>query len=118
MGLLNEEAYEVKRDELVYDFLRQIDTVNKAVTLPEGAGTLMRGQILDFDAKTGKYAVHQSDGTASVVVAFTTKYEEEDTEMVVECYISGNFRSAYCISEAEITEKDWDNLRKSGIVLK
>lgn len=118
MSILNKEAYEVKRDELIYDSSRAPDAVNKVVSLPEGKGTFLRGQILDFDEKTGKYAVHQTGGTASAIVAVTTEYDAEESDTVVECYVNGTFRKAACISAEELTENDWNNLRNSGIVLK
>lgn len=118
MGDLISEAYKVERDELIYDSSRSADVVNKVVSLPEGKGTLFRGQILDFDEKTGKYAVHQKEGTVSAIVAVTTEYDAEESEAVVECYVNGTFRTTACISEEELTENDWNNLRNGGIVLK
>lgn len=118
MSILNEEAYEVKRDELIYDSSRAADAVNKVVSLPEGKGTLFRGQILDFDEEIEEYAVHQKGGTASAIVAVTTEYGAEESDAVVECYVNGPFRATACISAEELTENDWNNLRNSGIVLK
>lgn len=113
---LNKEAYEVKRDNLVYDSSHQIDAKNVTVTVPEGAGVFRRGEILDF--KDGKYAAHSEGGTASVIVAECASYSENDTEVAVPVYISGAFRQSACITSVELTETDIEALRSKGIYLK
>jgi len=113
---LNEEAYKVERDKLVYDSSHPVDAKNVTVTVPEGTGIFKRGEILDF--KDGKYAVHTEGGTASVIVGENTPYAEDDTELAVPAYISGSFRLSECFASVELTERDIESLRAKGIYLK
>jgi hypothetical protein len=117
MKTLNKESYRVEPNSLIYDFYRIIDAKNVEVTLSgDSAGTLKRGQVLDFT--DGKYVVHADDGTANCLVTDDVEYAQGDTEAVVSVYISGNFRRDKVVAETELTEKDLDNLRMHGIVLK
>lgn len=117
MKRLNEEAYRMEPNALIYDFHRPIDAKNVVVKLPEGkAGVLKRGQLIDF--VDGEYTPHAEDGVANCLVSDDVSYTETDTEAVVSVYISGNFRANKVITEAELTETDADNLRIHGICLK
>lgn len=117
MKQLNKEAYRVEPNNLIYDYLRPIDTKNVVVTLPgKSAGILKRGQVIDFD--DGNYAPHAESGTTNCLVTDDVAYTETDTEIVVSVYINGNYRKSKVITEVELTETDMDNLRIHGIVLK
>lgn len=113
---LNKEAYEVKRDNLIYDSSHKVDAKNVTVTVPKDAGVFRRGEILDF--KEGNYVAHTADGTASVIVAECTSYSEADTEVAVPVYISGAFTLSACVTSVELTETDIEALRSKGIYLK
>ncbi len=113
---LMKEAYEVNKDNLIYDYLRLIDAKNVMVQLPQGSGTLKRGQIIDFDEN--KYQVHKAGGTANCIVATDVSYSEEETEAAVSVYISGDFSMDACISDAAVESQDIESLRSSGIILK
>ena len=42
---------DMKMDNLIYDHFKIIDAKVVPVTVPDGAGTLRRGQLLDFNAE-------------------------------------------------------------------
>lgn len=114
---LNETAYTIEKDKLIYDSMRLIDAANVTVTVPkEKVGTLKRGQLLDF--AEGKYVVHAESGTASVIVAEETPYAADDTDITVPVYVSGNFRKSEVESDVELTAVDLENLRLKEIYLK
>lgn len=117
--VLNQKVCESKNDALIHDAHRVLDVMNKTISLTKGtAGTLVRGQVLDFDAEKGTYKVHATGGTASGIVATDTSYGEEDEKVVAPVYISGDFRASACVSAVELTETDKENLRMKDIVLK
>lgn len=60
---------DMKMDNLIYDHFKIIDAKVVPVTVPDGAGTLRRGQLLDFDAEKKTFAVHASGGTANCIVS-------------------------------------------------
>lgn len=114
---LFEKVHEEKKDNLIYDYLRLIDS--RAVTLTltgDTAGTVRRGQVIDFDA--GRYSLHATGGTANCIVAESTEYAKGDTEVVVPVYISGDFRTSAVLSDVELTDTDTESLRGFGVVLK
>lgn len=115
MRQLNKEAYEVTKDSLIYDSRHPIDAVNVTVEVTD-AGMLLRGQVLDF--ADGKYSIHKSGGTVSVIVAENTAYTAEDTTVAVPAYTSGTFRMSACITEDELSETDIETFRSKGIYLK
>lgn len=110
------ESYEVEKDNLIYDYLRLIDAKNVMVQVPQGKGTLKRGQLIDFDEN--KYQPHKSGGTANCIVAADVSYSDEETEAAVSVYISGDFRTEACITDVSVEDSDIENLRSSGIILK
>lgn len=118
MRQLNKEAYEVTKDSLVYDSRHPVDAVNVTVDVADaGEGMLPRGQVLDF--ADGKYSVHKSGGTVSVIVAESTGFTAENAGTVtVPVYTSGTFRMSACITEEELTETDMEAFRSKGIYLK
>lgn len=114
---LNQKAYSVEPDNLIYDHSHPIDADNVMISVPAGtAGILARGQIIDFS--DGAYVPHAENGAASVIVAENTSYTEDDTEIVAPVYISGPFRKSACIAETELTASDEETLRTKGIYLK
>ena len=113
---LNQETYEVNKDNLIHDYLRIIDAKNVTVHVETGGGTIKRGQIIDFSE--GKFKLHKDGGTANCICAADTTYTADETEVIVSVYISGNYRKAYCISDVDLNETDVENLRSSGIILK
>lgn len=114
---LNQKAYSVEPDNLIYGHSHPIDADNVTVTVPAGAaGTLKRGQIIDFSE--GAYVPHAENGEASVIVAEDTPYAENDTEAVVPVYISGCFRKSACIADTDLTVPDEETLRAKGIYIK
>ena len=114
---LNKEAYRVEPDNLIYGHSHPVDADDVTVTVPAGtAGELARGEILDFSDDT--YVPHAENGTASVIVAVSTPYAEEDTEITVPVYVSGCFRRSSCKTEAGLTVSDEETLRTKGLYLK
>ena len=114
---LNKKAYEVGKDNLIYDGSHDTDVKNVEVTVSkEGGGVLLRGQILDF--AEGAYSVHAANGTANAIVAESMEYTEDDETVIVPVYISGTFRQSACLTDAELTVKDVEALRSAGIFLK
>lgn len=119
MEILNKEAYAVEPDHLIYDRYRLIDSWTIPVTVSSGtAGTLQRGQVVDFNAETGIYELHKEGGVAKCIVARNTVYTEDETEVATHVYISGDFRASACVTDVELTMGDIEHLRDSGIVLK
>lgn len=117
MSLLNNQAYAVEKDKLVYDAKHPIDVANIPVTVaPSDAGEIKRGQIID--CKDGDYSLHAEDGEPSAIVAETTSYAADDTEIVVTVYTSGTFRASEIIANPELTAADTEALRGKGIYLK
>lgn len=116
---LNNEAYEMKKDNLVYDLSHQRDARNISIAVTEGEnGIIKRGQVIDYSETEGKYTLHTSEGMAAAITASDTFYTESDTEITVPVYISGTFRTQACITDTELTTKDIENLRSKGIYLK
>ncbi len=109
---------DMKMDNLIYDHFKIIDAKVVPVTVPDGAGTLRRGQLLDFDAEKKTFAVHASGGTANCIVCNDTEYTEEDSIITTSAYISGDFRKSEVISSVELDVVDDENLRSAGIILK
>lgn len=114
---LNNEVYEVKKDNLVYDSSHPIDARDVTVTVPlESVGTLRRGQVLDV--AEGNYTIHAEGGSVSVIVAESTPYAADDTSVVVPVYLSGAFRKSACVTDVELTDGDVEAFRSKGIYLK
>ncbi|RKI24666.1 hypothetical protein D7V82_14665 [bacterium 1xD8-6] len=114
---LNQKAYSVEPDNLIYGHSHPVDADNATVSVPEGtAGVLARGQVLDFSE--GAYMPHAEGGKASVIVAEDTAYAEDNTEVTVPVYISGCFRKSACIAGTDLTVSDEEELRAKGIYLK
>ncbi len=119
MDNMVKEAYCVEKDDLIYDYLRLIDSKNVTVTLDGGSdGCLERGQVIDFDSVSGSYKPHKSGGAANCIVAADTAYTSEDTEITVTVYISGNFRQSRVLADVSLTAADLESLRSFEIVLK
>lgn len=117
--ILNEEAYKVEKDGLVYDLYAPIDVKNVTVTIEAGTmEALKRGQLIDFDETEGKYKPHAAEGAANCIVARDVKLTTRDTDAVASVYISGNFRASSVVTEEELTEKDVENLRSKNIILR
>ncbi len=114
--VLNKEVYVAEKDNLIYDMSHPKDAKLVPVSLPEGAGEVKRGQVIDY--ADGKYTIHASGGFAAAIAAETIKYAESDTEMPVPVYTSGTFRTSACVSDAELATVDIENLRSKGIYLK
>lgn len=116
---MNKTAYKVEGDRLLYDNSHPLDARNVSVVVPEGsAGTLKRGQVMDFDSAKEKFSVHAAGGTASCILAEDATYAEDDTEVIAAVYMSGTFRKSACITDEELTEADGEVLRSKGIYLK
>lgn len=115
---LNNEAYTVVKDNLIYDSSHPIDSaaVTVSVSAGENGGVILRGEVLDF--AEGKYKQHEADGTASAIVAETTSYAKNDTDVTVPVYISGSFRKSACHATPELTDTDVEALRQHGIYVK
>lgn len=114
---LNKAAYEVEKDNLVYDGSHPFDGATVKVTVPtESVGIIRRGQVLDF--ADGTYSLHAESGTTSAIVSVSTPYAEDDTEVIVPVYFSGTFRKSACITDVELTVTDVEALRSKGIYLK
>lgn len=114
---LNNEAYEVKKDNLVYDGSHPFDGATVNVTVPsEKSGTIQRGQLLDF--ADGVYTLHAEGGAVSAIVSISTPYAEDDTEVIVPVYFSGTFRKSECITDVKLTVSDVETFRSKGIYLK
>lgn len=117
MKQLNEEAYRMEPNPLIYDFHRPIDAKNIVIRLTAGKeGVLKRGQLIDFANDT--YTPHTEGGLANCLISDDVSYAVTDTEVVASVYISGNFRANKVITDVELTETDADNLRIHGICLK
>jgi hypothetical protein len=118
MALLNGEAYTVKRDKLIYDSKHPIDatTVQVSVT-SDKEGVIRRGQLLY--CKDGVYSAKKADDNeASAISVETTSYSSDDTDIVVEAYISGTFRKSEIVTDSDISAADEEALRGKGIYLK
>lgn len=117
MGLLNKQVYTMERDKLIYDATHPIDAgvVQVSIT-PEEEGVIERGTVID--CTNGIYKVHEAGGEVSVIVAEDTDYAADDTEIVVQVYISGTFRASEVKTDEELTEADLETFRSKGIYLK
>ncbi len=116
---LNEKAYEMKLDNLIYDNTHPIDGCVASIKVPaEKAGVLKRGQILDFSEADGSYVPHAESGSVSAIVANDTEYAADDTEVSASVYISGTFRKSACKTDVALTVADIEKLRSKGIYLK
>lgn len=117
MSLLNNLAYTVEKDKLVYDSKHPLDAIAVPVVIESGVdGVFERGQLLDFD--NDAYSIHTESGSPSAIVARNATYTSDDTEVVVAVYTSGTFRASEVISEPAITIADIEGLRSKGIYLK
>lgn len=122
MKQLNKEAYEVTKDNLVYDGRHPLDAANVAVTsLPAEGGELKRGLVLDYYG--GNYVPHGTgDSTycAAAIVAESIAFGAGETEVTAAVYTSGSFRRSACIAggDVEVTDMDAEELRSKGIYLK
>lgn len=118
MALLNREAYTVDRDRLIYDATHKIDATAVPVEIAsDSEGVIRRGQLLYYKSD-GKFSVKKADGDASVITAETTSYSADDTEIVVEAYISGTFKRSEIVADGDLTDGDVEALRGKGIYLK
>lgn len=117
MSLLNKQAYVVEKDRLVYDAKHPIDVTNVPVAVaPSDEGEIKRGQVID--CTNGVYGIHSESGDPSAIVAETTGYAADDTEIIVTVYTSGTFRACEVIANPELTTADIEALRGRGIYLK
>lgn len=117
MSLLNNLAYTVEKDRLVYDAKHPIDATAVQVMVESSTGGILkRGQLLDFDNNV--YSIHSAEGAPSAIVARDATYTSDDTEVVAAVYTSGTFRASKVISEPEITMADTEGLKSKGIYLK
>lgn len=117
VSVLNNLAYTVEKDRLVYDAKHPIDATAVEVMVESGAdGILKRGQLLDFGDNA--YSIHSDGGVPSAIVARDAAYTSDDTEVVVAVYTSGTFRASEVIAEPEISMTDIEGLRSKGIYLK
>lgn len=118
MALLNREAYTFKKDKLKYDSKHPFDATTVQVTVASDTeGVIKRGQLLY--CKDGVYSVKKADDNeASAISAETTSYSADDTDIVVEAYISGTFTKSEIVTDSEITAADEETLRSKGIYLK
>lgn len=117
MSLLNRPAYEVEKDNLVYDAKHPVDVkvVQVKVTADE-AGVIKRGQVIDSEA--GEYSIHAASGEPCMIAEEDTSYAADDTEVAVLVYISGTFRASEVIANPELTDADIETLRIKNIILK
>ena len=117
MALLNKEAYEMKKDSLLYDGRHPFDVSNVQVKLtPTEAGVIRRGQVID--CANGDYSIHAEGGEASAIVAESTSYAMDDTDVSVTVYTSGTFRASEVLAAPDLTDADVEALRGKGIYLK
>ncbi len=117
MGLLNKNSYKVEADHLIYDTTHPVDAKNVQVLItPMDAGVIERGQIIDVSE--GTYTLHEESGTPSCIAAENVTYTEDDTDVIVPCYITGAFHAKRVIASPELTETDVETLREKGIILK
>ena len=117
MGLMNRDAYSVQPDSLIYDGKNPIDAKNIVVSITaESDGVIERGQIIDETAST--YLLHKAAGTPSCIAACDVEYAADDSEVVVPCYISGNYHANAVIASPELTDADVETLRTKQIILK
>lgn len=119
MSVLNEPAYVVERDRLIYDGTHPIDggTVQVPLTTEED-GIIRRGSVIDFEAETGEYTLHKSGGTPNRIVAEDVEYLAADGAVVVSTYTAGTFRANEIIAIPELENADIESLRSAGIHLK
>lgn len=116
---MNREVYEVGQDDLLYDSSHQRDASNVNLKVPAGkAGTLKKGQIIDFVASTKEYESHVESGSASCILTQDTEYAADDTTVVATVYISGSFRKSKVVTDVALTDVDIETLRSKGIYLK
>ena len=119
MSVLNSEAYTMNKDNLVYDSKHPLDVANIEVTVPgTEAGTIERGQLIDYDDTDGTYSVHAENGKPSAIAAEETSYAADDTSALVTVYTSGSFRQSEVIAAPTITAAHLEILRSKGIYLK
>lgn len=116
---LNEKVGNMLYDHLVYDGSHPVDAKNVTVTLTKGtAGTIKRGQVIDFTSADGKYKVHAASGVVNCIAARDAQYTAEDENVVVSAYISGPFRKDALIATPALTAADVETFRTNGIFLK
>jgi hypothetical protein len=119
MALLNREAYSIEKDKLIYDSGHPIDATTVQVSIAsDSEGVIKRGQLL-FVNSDGVYSIARADGDeASVIAAADTSYSADDTDIVVEAYISGTFNKSAIVTTDELKAADVETLRSKGIYLK
>lgn len=117
MGLMNRDAYSVQHDRLIYDGKIPIDIKNIVVSITASTnGVIKRGQVIDVAA--GTFSLHAASGAPSCIAAQDTEYAADDSEVVVPCYISGNFHTGGVIADPALTDTDVETLRTKNIILK
>ena len=117
MASLNNLAYVMQKDKLIYDAKHPVDAKAVPVTITaDNNGILRRGQLIDCE--NGVYGIHAAGGTPCVIVAEDTEYLSTDTEVVTTVYTSGTFRTSEIVSGMEITVEEIEALRGKGIYLK
>ena len=117
MSLLNRPAYEVEKDNLIYEAKHPIDVKIVQVKITsDAAGVIKRGQVIDCE--TGEYSIHAKSGEPCMIAEEDTSYAADDTEVTVPVYISGTFRASEVIADPELTDADIETLRTKNIILK
>lgn len=119
MGNLINEAYTVQNSGLLYDASHPADGKIITVTIAKGAaGTIEKGEVIDFDASTGKYSKHAAGKTVSVIAAEKVNYDEKAESAEVMVFTSGAFKKSAVVSDPALTETDIETFRSKGIFLK
>lgn len=122
---LSEKLGEVGQDNLITDITPKTETRGKTIRKTAAETVLKRGTILAKSAADGKLVVLGETGesgdtlTADCILCDDTKIgTDEDVEAVV--YTAGcfNINKVTVKEEYELTEADYDNLRKYNIVFK
>lgn len=113
---------DVASDNLIYDNSHPIDAKNITLAVNGGettdTGAVAKGQIIDFDAKTGTYGVHAKDGTPAAIAAEDITFAADDKAVVLTVYTTGAFFENKVIADPALTAADIDALQKNGIFLK
>lgn len=119
MGNLINEAYTMKDSGLLYDASHQADGKIVTVSITKGtAGTIEKGEVIDFDASTGEYSKHAAGKTVSVIAAEKVNYDEKAESAEVMVFTSGTFKKSAVVSDPALTEADVETFRSKGIFLK
>lgn len=119
MRALNNQAYVIEKDKLIYDGTYPIDgDAVPVVITADTDGVIRRGTIIDFNRESGEYTIHKEGGIPNRIVAEDAEYAAEDTAVVVSTYAGGTFRTSEIIAEPDLGEADIETLRGLGIHLK